>query len=200
MKRTIILMLAVGLAACASQEPRPTQAPETSLVGQPPKEAPPAPKKKAMPVETEVAPPDEEVRVELVMLEKGNPYMTDTGVKVSLAQKNPVRITMESSSETIELALPEGTKYAEGRAFESIWSIEVSEALHLELRHDPPEPLSSEQAAQMAKQELDANLGCEGEDRQVESAPGTIRFERVADGAAACSAQIGIYTGRVITR
>lgn len=198
----VALVLTLSSASCllvaCESGPRPTQEPETSLIGEPPAERPTKTAQQAP--EVEEAPVEDDLRVELVMLEKGNPYKTDSGLVVRLRSESPVEVVMTGAEDEEVIVLDERATYAEGTAFGSTWSLSTDAGLHLNLRHDPPLPLTTEQAREVALRELDANLGCDGDIRSADAPRGTVRVVRVDDsGETVCSATVGLFTREVLS-
>ena len=133
------------------------------------------------------------------MLEKGNPYITEDGVRVSLESTEPVEIDFARADIAKRISIAADAPYAEGEVFGSVWSLSQDAGFHMEWRPEPDPPLTTEQAHEIAVGELDANLGCEGDQKQVDSYPGTVRLERSKDGRVVCSAVVGIFTREIVT-
>jgi hypothetical protein len=192
-------LVALLFSSCA-KGPRPTEKPETSLVGSPPKEAvtPDAPAPNATP-DAGMA----EAPMEAFNLQPDETYVTETGFevrveKVPATDEEPATVFVSVDGEAGWVALPAGVQYAEGRVEDSAWSLSRRGGVHMEWRHGVPPLLDVAGATALANAELDNQLGCDGRSDQVDSPPGTVTVTRTQADGVTCTVTVGMHTRTVI--
>lgn len=200
--KTFTALLAT-LTACSTSNDATQEEPQTvqmkehvqETVTPPPEPRPPAP--------PHVATPEEELALEIIDLQVGQPVQTESGMTIRMTAGAPSYRFEFSRGGEIETAQYSGTPlYIEGLAFGNLYTISrFGEGVQATLRSDAPRaPLPPATAFDIARQQRSSQLGCSGasEETIVEENGTAVLRVLDAQGNETCRIVVGLYTGQVV--
>lgn len=150
------------------------------------------------------APADEgELAVEMFEVREGKPARAESGLEVRLLSGPPNwAFELDHHGRTARAQTSGTPLYIEGLAFGHLYVLtEFDGVAQVTLRSDAPgEPLSVDQAFELARRERAARLGCDGAREEPASGDnGTVRLRVLDDGGnEQCVIVVGRFTGEVI--
>lgn len=195
-------LVVVALAAACGGNNKPDEPQTVQMKEHVQETIPPEPDRDMRAPAPPVAETAEELAVEMVDLNVGEPVTTEAGMTIRLTSGAPTyRVEFSKGGQTEVAEYSGDPLYIEGIAFGNLYTVsKFGEGVQATLRSDAPRaPLPAETAFEIARQEQKSQLGCEGEAQTYIDRNGTAVLRVVdASGGEACRIVVGLYTGRVV--
>lgn len=203
MRLKTITVLATILTACAGGTSSTREEPQTVQMREHVEETVAPPRDPAPPAPPHVAAPEEELALEIIDLQLGQPVQSESGMTIRMTSGAPAyRFEFERNGETQSAQYSGTPLYMEGLAFGNLYTISrFGEGVQATLRSDAPRaPLPPETAFDIARQQRSSQLGCSGasEETVVEENGTAVLRVLDAQGTETCRIVVGLYTGQVV--
>ena len=202
MRRISLFLVGLGLLVSCGPSKKPDE-PQTVQMKDQVRESVLEAEREAVPPAPAVQETEEELAVEIVDLDLGEPVRTESGVTIRLTSGPPdYRVEFSRNGETRVAEHSGEPLYIEGVAFGNLFTIsKFGDAVQATLRSDAPRaPLPEQTALDIARAEKKSQLGCEGAQEEAYLDRNGTAVLRVLDasGKETCRIVVGLYTGRVV--